>query len=229
VGIYKNLAEKAILDIQSRNKVPFLVGGTGMYFNSLYFGLFSAPPRNESIRKKLEETISQNGISYLYEELKKVDPVSASKISSNDRRRIIRALEVYQLTGKPISQLQQNNQKIPFKWLILYIDVDRKKLYERINNRVEEMLKKGLIEETRDIIKKFGSDAYALGSIGYRQVKEYLNGKLSFEEMKELIKKETRNYAKRQITWFKKIPNIIFVKPENLEEIEDLIKKFLES
>ncbi|MGC8765305.1 MAG: tRNA (adenosine(37)-N6)-dimethylallyltransferase MiaA [Brevinematia bacterium] len=227
VGLYKELAEKAIIDVISRGNVPFVVGGTGMYFNALYFGLFDAPKRSEKIRNKLEEKIKRDGLHSVYQELLSVDPESASKISPNDKRRIIRALEVYLVSGKTISELRKSNKKLPLDWLLICLLPDRKKLYERINNRVEKMLENGLVDEVRNIIEKFGDDAYALGSIGYKEVKEYLKGEINFEEMKEKIKKSTRNYAKRQFTWFKKLPGANFVLPEELKKIDELIGSFL--
>ncbi len=227
VGIYKQLAEKSIIDVNSRGKIPFVVGGTGMYFNALYYGLFEAPPRNQKIREQLEERIKKEGLSLLYKELVEIDPESAVKISSNDKRRIVRALEVYLITGKTISELRKSNQKLPLKWLLICLFPERKKLYERINSRVEEMLEDGLIEETKRIIKEFGSNAYALGSIGYKEVREYLSGNMNFEEMKESIKKATRNYAKRQFTWFRKLKEANFVDPDDTGKIEELIKNFL--
>lgn len=198
-----------------------------MYFNALYFGLFEAPPRNNEIRKSLEDRIKSEGLFSLYSELEKIDPQSASRISPGDKSRIIRALEVYLLTGRPISELQKQNKRKELKWLLLYLNIERKELYNRINKRVEEMIERGLIEEVKQLIEKFGEEAYALGSIGYRHIKEYLSGKLALNEAIEQIKRDTRHYAKRQITWFKKIPQIIKVNPEDKIYIENVIKNFL--
>lgn len=226
VKIYKELAEKVILDIFNRGKIPFVVGGTGMYFNALYYGLSDAPSRNEEIRKSLEEKYEKYGLDSLYDELTKLDKKTASKIAKNDKRRIIRALEVYYISGKPLSEINQNNKKLNADWLVVSLIPDRKKLYEKINMRVEEMIAKGLVDEVKLIVEKYGENAYALGSIGYKEVLDYLKGKISFEEMKELIKKNTRNYAKRQYTWFKKFTSDSY-SPEQIEIIDDKIENFI--
>ncbi len=226
VRIYKELAEKAILDIVNRGKIPFVVGGTGMYFNALYYGLSDAPSRNEEIRKSLEEKAEKYGLDFLYDELTKVDKETASKVAKNDKRRIIRALEVYYISGKPLSEINKTNKKLEADWLIISLIPDRAKLYEKINMRVEEMLAKGLVDEVKSIVEKYGENAYALGSIGYKEVLDYLKGRISFEEMKELIKKNTRNYAKRQYTWFKKF-TIGAYSPEEIEIIDAKIKNFI--
>ena len=200
-----------------------------MYFNALYFGLFDAPSRNENIRKYLEEKTKKEGNIVLYKELENIDPETAKSISPNDKRRIIRALEVYYVTGKPTSTLKNYNKKLPLNWLLVCLSLDRKIIYEKINKRVDKMIEEGLIEETKNIIEKYGENAYALGSIGYKEIKEYLLGKTTLEEAKEQIKKATRNYAKRQITWFKKIPNTNFISSDNIQKIEKLILDFLQN
>ncbi len=221
------MAEEAITDIWSRGKIPFVVGGTGMYFNSLYYGLSDAPGRNELIRSELEKKVEEFGLNFLYEELKKVDIETAKKVSPNDKRRILRALEVYLISGKPLSEINKENNKLEAEWLIISLFPDREKLYEKINNRVEKMIEIGLIDEVRELIERYGEDAYALYSIGYKEVRDYLKGKLSFDEMKELIKKNTRNYAKRQYTWFKKVDGAKVFKAEDTDLIEKEIIKFL--
>lgn len=226
VRIYKELAEKAILDIVNRGKIPFVVGGTGMYFNALYYGLSDAPSRNEEIRKSLEKKAEKYGLELLYDELTKVDKETASKVARNDKRRIIRALEVYYISGKPLSEINKTNKKLEADWLVISLLPDRAKLYEKINMRVEEMIEKGLVDEVKSIVEKYGENAYALGSIGYKETLDYIKGKISFEEMKELIKKNTRNYAKRQYTWFKKFAQSGY-SPEEIDTIDNKIKEFI--
>ncbi len=226
VRIYKEHAEKAILEIIDRGKIPFVVGGTGMYFNSLYYGLSDAPSRNDEIRSQLEEKANKYGLQSLYEELNRVDKETASKVSLNDKRRIIRALEVYYVSGKTFSEINRSNKKLEANWLLISLFPERAKLYEKINIRVEDMIKNGLVEEVKFIVKKYGENAYALGSIGYKEVLDYLRDKICFEDMKELIKKNTRNYAKRQYTWFKKLGGIKF-SPEDIEAIDNEIKNFI--
>lgn len=228
-GIYKSLAEEAILDILKRNKLPFITGGTGLYFNSLYNGLFEAPSRDDDIRFNLEKRIATEGLQSLYLELIQKDPASAAKIMPGDKRRIIRALEVYIKRGKPSSNLQLYNKKLDLKWFIIGLNIERKKLYERIENRINRMISGGLVEETKSIMERYGRNAYALGSIGYRHAKNFIDGVWNEEEFLYNLKLDTRHYAKRQITWFKKNRDIHWFDPEKPREISDAVKTFLKS
>jgi tRNA dimethylallyltransferase len=208
VGIYKSRAESAIRDILARGKLPVLCGGTGMYFNSLFYGLFDAPSRDEEYRKSLEERADREGTPALYAELSSIDPETAGKVTQNDRRRIIRALEVYRVAGIPISALREKNEKLPLHWLLLATTMDRAELYARIERRVDAMIRSGLVEETRGIVRDFGGDAFALGSIGYRHSLKLLRGEWAAAEMEAALKQDTRHYAKRQYTWFRKIDGV---------------------
>lgn len=225
---YSKLTVKIILDIFKRGKIPILMGGSGLYISSIINPLFIGPAKNIEYRKILEEEAKIHGKKYLHEKLSKIDPVSASKIEPNDLRRIIRALEVYKSTGKTISYLQKKalNENPKFKYHIIGLKRSRESLYRRINLRVDKMIKGGFIEEAR-MLKKMGykEDLNSMQGLGYKQVNKYFNGIYSQEEAIDLIKIETRHYAKRQMTWFNnKIRNIEWIDLDEYDEDEIISK-----
>ncbi len=222
---YLGDANKVITEIQKRNKIPLIVGGTGLYVKALIDGLFSRQGANEDIRKKLEERIQKEGLKSLYDELKEIDPVSAARIKLQDKRRIIRALEVYYITGKPISSLQT-------QWAgkthvcIIGLNRDRKDLYNRIDNRVEKMFKDGLVSEVKQLIKKgLTQNKTASQALGYKEVLGYLDGQYTLEETKELAKINTRHFAKRQLTWFKKDDRVKWIVLEVDEDVNSTVER----
>lgn len=210
VGRYVSEAEK-IIGLQKLP--PIVCGGTGLYVTSLVLGSdFGGVGKDEAIRNKWKDILSEKGKQYVYEFLEKIDPVSAEKISVNDTKRVIRAIEIYEMTGVPKSELvSENNSKYDAKTVILYDD-DRDALYKRINARVDKMFASGLIEEVESLIKY--EDCGSMQAIGYKETIEFLKGKISKEEAIEKVKQNSRNYAKRQITYFKgmKIENKQYVK-----------------
>lgn len=210
VGRYVSEAEK-IIGLQKLP--PIVCGGTGLYVTSLVLGSdFGGVGKDEAIRNKWKDILSEKGKQYVYEFLEKIDPVSAEKISVNDTKRVIRAIEIYEMTGVPKSELvSENNSKYDAKTVILYDD-DRDALYKRINARVDKMFASGLIEEVESLIKY--EDCGSMQAIGYKETIEFLKGKISKEEALEKVKQNSRNYAKRQITYFKgmKIENKQYVK-----------------
>jgi len=216
---YSNLATKIILDIFKKNKVPILVGGSGLYISSIINPLFTGPVKNSDYRKILEEKAKIHGNKYLYDKLSKIDPISASKIEINDLRRIIRALEVYKSTGKTISYLQKenSNKNAKFNYQIIGFKRNRDNLYQRINLRVDKMIKDGLIEEVKTLRKRgYSENLNSMQGLGYKQINKYLDAEYDKETAIYLIKKDTRHYAKRQMTWFNnKIKNIEWI---NLDE-----------
>jgi tRNA dimethylallyltransferase len=222
-GMYKSLAESKILEVLASGQTPIVAGGTGMYFNSLYYGLFSGPGRSDKIRDDLASRQEDS----LYEELVQRDPESAGKIKSGDTRRIVRALEVYYSTGRPISELHRENKKLELNWFIIGLICDRQTLYGRIEKRVDFMIGEGLLKETEDIISKFGKEAYALSSIGYRHASNYLSGVWTYEEFVFFLKRDTRRYAKRQMTWFKKNGDIHWFDILDAEGIKGAVRGFL--
>lgn len=212
---YKDRATKAIEDILSRNKLPILAGGTGLYINSVTCNMdFTEAESDEEYRKELENLAEEKGNEFIHNMLKDIDPISYSEIHYNNRKRVIRALEVYKLTGKPFSSFNAGEEFYNGKYDIKYyvLNMDRAKLYERINKRVDIMMSSGLLEECIKLKDMgYNSSMQSMQGIGYKEVFYYLEGKISLEEAVEMIKKGTRNYAKRQLTWFRRDPRAIFI------------------
>ena len=229
VSEYKKDATKALEEIIQNNKTPIVVGGTGLYVNPLIYGIeYPQIETDLEYRKQLEQISDEKGLEYLYEEAKKIDPKAMENISINDRKRILRVLELYKETGKTKTQLEIESRKngVPYDYKIFAIDMPRDVLYDRINRRVDIMIEKGLIEEVEQLYKKYGEQlCTSMQGIGYKEVVAYLNGEYTKEEMIEKIKMETRRYAKRQLTWFRKIPNVIWI--NGLEGLENNINTIL--
>ena len=203
-----------------KGKLPIVVGGTGLYLNALMEGYsFPLIEANKDIRERLEGEAKAYGSPHLYEKLKKVDPDAAAKIHYNDLKRIIRALEVYELTGKPISKIQSKDEEsLPYNLVIVGLDMDRKKLYERIEGRIDQMLKAGLINEVQSLIKEgYDKSLTSMQAIGYKEVAEHLHGKYTYDELVNILKQNTRNFAKRQMTWFRRFKNVNWFDVEKLE------------
>lgn len=205
---YTQCAKNCIQDILLRNKKPLLTGGTGLYIKSLLKPFFDGPGRDQSIRNRLTKLRGEKGNQFLFDQLRKCDPEYSDKISQNDTKRIIRALEVFYLTGKPFSffhqKSSQDQPKSTYNYYIICLNMNRKMLYQRINHRVDQMIKDGLIEETQKIIEqKKDISLNSLRGLGYKQIISYLQGNISRENAIEIIKNETRHYAKRQLSWFK--------------------------
>lgn len=229
VADYNKDALKAIDEIIKKGKTPIVVGGTGLYVNSLIYGIeYSDIEIDLEYRKKLEEIADKEGIEKLYEMAKQIDPEAIKNISENDKKRICRILEIYHSTGKNKTEQEKESRKNgpKYQYLLYGITMDREKLYDRINKRVDIMINDGLIEEVQDVVKKYDEFPTAMQGLGYKEVVEYLNGITTKEEMIEKIKMETRRYAKRQLTWFKKCENIKWI--DGLDDIQNNIKIILE-
>ncbi len=231
VAEFKKDAEKAIEEIINKGKTPIVVGGTGLYIDSLIYGIeYQNIKLDEEYRKKLEKE-AEEGLDNLYEKAKKIDPEAMKKISPNDKKRIIRVLEIYKATGKTKTQQEEESRKeLKYDYKVFAINMEREKLYERINKRVDLMLQQGLIEEVEKITEKYNEFPTAMQGLGYKEVVEYLENKTTKEEMIEKIKMETRRYAKRQITWFKKNKQTIWLdglksREENVQIILDKTKE----
>ncbi|MBU2446100.1 MAG: tRNA (adenosine(37)-N6)-dimethylallyltransferase MiaA [Bacteroidetes bacterium] len=206
VGIYSKESEQIIDTLFSNGKIPIVVGGSGLYISSLLYGIFESPEIDFEVRKKLELELEESGLQLLIEKLKKADFKTYSIIDLKNPRRVIRALEVFESTGFPISQLQKmgSSQK-NFTFKIFGLNWDRKILYSRINKRVLQMIDAGLIEEVVGIINDHSPDNNTiLHTVGYKEVIDYLKGNITKDKMTELIQRNTRRYAKRQMTWFRK-------------------------
>ncbi|MBL7072033.1 MAG: tRNA (adenosine(37)-N6)-dimethylallyltransferase MiaA [Candidatus Omnitrophica bacterium] len=198
-------ARLAARRIVKRKGIPIVVGGTGLYARSLIKGLFLSPPKDDRLRRSLLRRSERFGRKKLYERLRVIDPVYAKRIHQNDLRRIVRALEVYKLTGKPISEKQRERAGIEDEYdvRIFIVNREREKLYERIDERVENMFNAGIINEVKRLRKRRISKT-AKAALGYSEISDHINGKWALDETKELIKKHTRRYAKRQLTWFRR-------------------------
>jgi len=227
VAQFKIRAIKIIKDIQKRKKIPFLVGGTGLYIKAVVDNLKIPKVKpDKKLRKKLEKEIKKRGLNWAWRKLLKLDPEAKEFVQKDNPRRIIRALEVCLKTKKKFSELRKVGKPL-FDTLQLGIKISRKSLYKRINQRVEKMIKAGLIDEVKNLLKKYPPTLPSLTGIGYKEIISYLNGKISLKEAIEEIKKNTRHFARRQITWFKKDKRIYWIK--NYQEAKKIIKNFLSS
>ncbi len=229
---YQTMARKHIFDIHSRNKLPILVGGTGLYIKALIDDYtFRSGKYNAAIREKLQKELTDYGKEYLYQKLQEVDPAGARKLHINDARRIIRALEYYYLTGEPISRQQELTlqKKSPYKLIMVGLSMQRELLYSRINCRVDLMLQKGLLFEVKELLRRgYSSSLKSLQSLGYKHMLMYLQGNWEWEEAVSLFKQDTRKFAKRQMTWFRADKRItwIEIKPDlKIEPVLDSICK----
>ena len=223
VADFQSLADAAITDIQNRGKQVLLVGGAGLYFRAIVDGLFEGPAADPSLRKQLEQEATEHGVDVLHNRLRACDPESAERIHPNNVIRVIRALEVYELTGIPMSQHQQQwqpeHQRYPF--IAFGLTMPRELLYHRIEQRVDVMLANGLIAEVELLLATgYPRDNFILQSFGYKELIEYLDGKCTYVEAVEQLKQNTRRFAKRQMTWFRKDTRIEWI---DREEVSDVV------
>ncbi len=229
VANYKKDAINAIEEILSKGKTPIVVGGTGLYVDSLVQGIeYDDLEIDLEYRKELEKIAEKQGLQDLYEKAKKIDSVAMEKISSNDKKRIFRVLEIFNATGRTKTQqeLESRKNENPYEYIVFAIDMDREKLYERINRRVDIMIDNGLVDEVRSLIDKYSTLPTAIQGLGYKEVVQYLEEKITYEDMIETIKKETRHYAKRQLTWFRRNKEITWL--NGLDDIQNNISIILE-
>ena len=204
-GLFGDDVKKVVNDVFDRGKVPILVGGSGLYIKSAIDGLFGGPGRDPEIRARLEDQLQTEGLEPLLDTLGKVDPIVLQKMKEITPRRVIRALEVFFIAGKPLSEYHSEQGKIPDYQAIQFgLEWERKRLYARINQRVDRMISDGLMDEVQELVG-MGYDRHlnALNTVGYKEVFDYLEGTVNLETMIELIKRNTRRFAKRQVTWFK--------------------------
>ena len=228
VSDFKKDSLVAIQEILNNKKMPIIVGGTGLYVNSLIYEInFQEMNFDEEYRKMLmNEAEDEAKLEELWNKANDIDPEAMAKISKNDKKRIIRVLEIYKATGKNKTEQEKNSRKkdLIYDYYVFGINYDRDKLYERINYRVDKMIEAGLIDEVKTILSKYDKFPTAMQGLGYKEVVRYLEGEYSKEEMIEKIKQETRRYAKRQMTWFRKNKDIIWLNGEaNIDENIDII------
>lgn len=229
VADYKKMAKEAIKNILEKGKRPIIVGGTGLYVDSLIYEIeYPDIQLDEQYRKFLEKRVETEGLETLYYEAMKIDEEATKKISINDKKRILRILEIYNSTGKTKTQQEKESRKKEpeYDYHVFALEWNREFLYQRINKRVDIMIEQGLIEEVKSIIKQHKEFPTAMQGLGYKEVIEYLEGQTTKDEMIEKIKQETRRYAKRQLTWFRKNKQTIWLNGE--DKIENNIQKILE-
>lgn len=229
-GQFGKEARKITEQIFKRGNIPLIAGGSGLYIKALLEGFFGADFKDDLIRKQLQKKLKDKGSENLYNELEKVDPQGAAQIHPNNTKRVLRNLEVYYLTGKPISEIQKTQIDLAnFNWIKFGLFMKREHLYERINQRVEKMLEDGLIDEVKSILKKgYSPELNSLNSVGYKEVISHLNGNITSEDCIDLIKQNTRNYAKRQLTWFRREKDIhwLNIEKENNLIVDSLLESF---
>lgn len=203
---YKEMAEAAIEEILAKGKTPIIVGGTGLYVSTLINGIeFAEVGEDVEYREQMTALAEEKGAEYLHDELRKVDPDAADAIEMNNIRRVVRALEIFKLTGKTKTQLDiESRKEVKYDYRVYGIDTPREELYNRINIRVDKMFEEGLLEEVKYVNEKYKISSTAIQGLGYKEVIEYIDGKVTYEEMIEKLKMETRRYAKRQLTWFRR-------------------------
>lgn len=228
---YTELAFPVIEQIASSMKVCFVVGGTGLYIKALLQGLLFCPSGDSVIRKELQNKYEETGLESLYKKLKEQDPEWANKIHPNDKLRIIRALEIIELTKEPVTSLaeKQKSEHIPLGALKICLHMDRERLYHRINKRCDQMIKNGLIEETEALLSRYQVDLKPMQSIGYRHMINLIQGKWGFEQTVQRFQTDTRRYAKRQLTWFRADNEMNWHEKTEIAVIKEKITKFINS
>lgn len=227
VAEYVTLAKECIEKIHNQGDLPVVAGGTGLYVDSLLQNIqFSQEDENTETRKELTTMFQEKGAEFMLEALREIDPQTAEKLHLNDKSRIIRALEVYKLTGKTLTEQKILSRLEDSPYRVLYIGInyrDRNVLYDRINRRVDIMVENGLLDEAKEFYNT-SRDTTACQAIGYKELAPYFNGEKTLEECLESLKIETRHYAKRQLTWFRKNENINWVYPDDYENIEEMLE-----
>lgn len=212
-GDYSRLAREKLNEIRSRAHLPIVVGGSGLYLRALLEGLFPGLPRREALRERLRERASERGSQHLHRMLRRLDPSAAASIHPNDISKLVRALEICISSRRRMTELWQHgrNPLQGFRILRLGLNPDRERLYERINGRAQEMFERGLIEETRMLMQRYPQRAWALDSLAYKQAAQHLRGELSLNDAITLAQQGHRNYAKRQLTWFRREPDVQWI------------------
>lgn len=231
VARYRERALECIAAITEEGGRPIVTGGTGLYINSLVYNInFSETICDEDLREALKAEAEQYGNRYLYEKLSRIDPEAASRIHENDTKRIIRAIEVYTHTRKTISEhiRQSRLEPPPYRYILFGLDWDREELYRRIDERVDRMISEGLVEETRRLVEMgYDKRSTAMQAIGYKEILPYLKGECSLEEAVEMLKRNTRRYAKRQMTWFRRMQEIIWLDMDEDTDMKEAAGKII--
>ena len=227
---FAELARATAAQLHDRGIIPLVVGGTGLYIKTFLYGMFKSDPVDSKIRERLKKEANEQGADFLYQRLKQCDPITAGKLHPNDTYRILRALETFEATGKPISEYQNTHafSEQPYDALKIGLNMDRELLYERINARVDAMMAAGFVDEVRKLLDAgYAADLKSMQSIGYRHIVDYLKGRLTLEECVRTLKRDHRRYAKRQLTWFGADDEIIWKQPGQVQDIKILVNEFL--
>lgn len=229
---YSREARRIINRLLENKVTPLVTGGTGLYLKALIYGLFEAAPSDACIRSRLKQEAEAFGGDAMYARLRRIDPQAAEKLHPKDILRILRAVEVYEASGKPISAFQQEHRfsDQPYQVLKIGLQMDRDRLYRRIDDRVDAMIRDGLLEEVKKLLAMgYDRTLKPMQSIGYRHMADFLDGRMGWEEAIRTLKRDTRRYAKRQMTWFKNEPDLIWRSPEVMEDIIRAVSLFLGS
>ncbi len=228
---FQQMAKEAMNIIYAKGKIPIVVGGTGFYIQALLNDIdFEDTREDASYRAKLEEEAKQYGVTYLHNKLKEVDPQSAIDIHANNVKRVIRALEYFHLTNEPISKHNeiQRQKQSPYNFAYFVLNMDRDLLYERINKRIDIMMESGLVREVEWLKNQgYTSDMVSMKGLGYKEILEYLDGAYSLEEAIYILKRDTRHFAKRQITWFKREKDVIWLEKEKDSKTSELLEQII--
>ncbi len=224
---FQEMAKKALEEIYEKNKIPIVVGGTGFYIQALLYDIdFTENNEDNAYREKLEQLARKNGAEVLHDMLRKVDPESAEVIHANNVKRVIRALEFYKQTGEKISEHneQERAKASPYDFCYFVLNDERERLYERINLRIDQMLADGLVDEVKNLKEKgFTKDMVSMQGLGYKEILDYLNGNCTLEEAIYILKRDTRHFAKRQLTWFRRERDVIWISKNDYKYDEDKI------
>ncbi|MEZ4528308.1 MAG: tRNA (adenosine(37)-N6)-dimethylallyltransferase MiaA [Desulfobacterales bacterium] len=229
---YAEEARRAVAQIHKKGKVPFVAGGTGLYIKILLGGIFQAPAPAPELRARLRAEAKMHGAAFLHQRLLGCDPESGRRIHPNDTFRIVRALEIFETTGQSISEYHQSHgfSENPFHVYKIGLQAEREILYKRIEMRVDAMLETGLESEVRSLLEKgYSPQLKSMQSIGYRHMADWIQGRLSFDEAVRTMKQDTRRYAKRQFTWFRADPEIVWTEVREMKNLYPEIKKFLQN
>ena len=230
VAEFIKLAGASVEEVVGKGSLPIIVGGTGLYIDSFLQGVKFDDEDCAEIRSRLEDLADKEGIETLYEKLKEIDPESAAKLHLNDRKRIIRALEIYELHGKTKMELEKESKSSGEPYDVIWIGItfaDRQKLYDRINKRVDIMLENGLLEEAKEAYAQ-KSGATSVQAIGHKEFFEYFDGEITLEDATERLKTETRRYAKRQLTWFRRNEKINWISADETDDVFEAARKIIE-
>ena len=227
---FKNRTVEAIKDIMSRGHIPIIVGGTGFYIQAVLYDIDFTKEQDDSVRERLTKELKTEGAEALFEKLKKVDPASCEIIHMNNTKRVIRALEFYELNGYPISEhnASEREKSSPYNFAYFVLNDERQKLYDRIDLRVDKMIEAGLVDEVKSLMEEGLDLSYiSMQGLGYKEIYKYLKGEISLEEAVYILKRDTRHFAKRQLTWFRREKELEIINKQDFKNEEEILSYML--